>query len=216
MGALFRFIVGLFINLKPKVINGSFTFRNTPPISVSFTPNFQNIGVGFAGVGFNLRTSGNWLPDLLGSNNLLDPQTDSASYTGPCPPTSDVIYKSPVLTEAVKEAQKQAALARDIGRTPGWIEHGGWILWKIGTRSLFKYLIKDPRHALNTPEGYEFTDTSTRVWLHEPPTPPKGGSGSRSFISTWVMLVPMMGIHRRQTHIKHLALSGKRMARYTR
>lgn len=88
---------------------------------------------------------------MLDSNNLLDPQTDSASYTGPCPPSSDVIYKSPVLTEAVKEAQKQADLDRDADRTPGWIEHGGWILWKVGTRNKFKYLIKDPRHARNTP-----------------------------------------------------------------
>ena len=64
-GALFRFIAGLFTNLRPNVINGSFTFRNTPPISVSFTPNFQNIGVGFAGIGFDLRLGGHWLPDLL-------------------------------------------------------------------------------------------------------------------------------------------------------
>ena len=41
-GALFRFIAGLFTSLRPNVINGSFTFRNTPPISISFTPNFQN------------------------------------------------------------------------------------------------------------------------------------------------------------------------------
>lgn len=39
-GALFRFIAGLFTSLRPNVINGSFTYRNNPPISVSFTPNF--------------------------------------------------------------------------------------------------------------------------------------------------------------------------------
>lgn len=63
-GALFRFIAGLFTNLRPNVINGSFTFRNTPPISVSFTPNFQNIGVGYGAIGFALRTGGHWLPEL--------------------------------------------------------------------------------------------------------------------------------------------------------
>ncbi len=64
-GALFKFIAGLFTNLKPNVISGSFTYKNVPPISVAFTPNFQNIGVGFAGVGFDLRLGGHWLPDLL-------------------------------------------------------------------------------------------------------------------------------------------------------
>jgi hypothetical protein len=73
-GALFKFIVGLFKSAKPNVINGSFTYRNTPPISVAFTPNFQNISVGFAGIGFDLRTNGNWLPAILGSGEYLDPQ----------------------------------------------------------------------------------------------------------------------------------------------
>lgn len=73
-GALFKFIVGLFTNLKPNVINGSFTFHNAPPISVAFTPNFQNIGVGFAGIGFSLRSNGYWLPAVLGSRQSLDPE----------------------------------------------------------------------------------------------------------------------------------------------
>jgi hypothetical protein len=73
-GALFRFIAGLFTSLKPNVINGSFTFRNNPPISVSFTPNFQNIGVGFAGVGFDLRSNGNWLPAVLGLGESINLQ----------------------------------------------------------------------------------------------------------------------------------------------
>jgi len=76
-GALFRFIVGLFRSARPNVINGSFTFRNVPPISVSFTPNFQNIGVGFAGIGFTLRSNGQWLPAVLGSHESLDPQNVS-------------------------------------------------------------------------------------------------------------------------------------------
>ena len=73
-GALFRFIAGLFINLKPNVINGSFSYRNVPPVSVSFTPNFQNIGFGFAGIGFSLRSNGHWLPAVLGPRASLDPQ----------------------------------------------------------------------------------------------------------------------------------------------
>ena len=173
-GALFKFIGGLFTSFKPNVINGSFTFHNAPPISVAFTPNFQNIGVGFAGVGFNLRSNGTWLPEVLGLGNLLKPQLDSTPYNGPCPPSADVIYKSPVLKEAIKEAYKQAAWARDNRRTPGWIEHGGYILWKRGSKNQFKYLIKEPRTSLNTPPGYEFTDSSTRVWLIDPPTPPSG------------------------------------------
>jgi RHS repeat-associated protein len=69
-GALFRFIAGLFTNLRPNVINGSFTYRNIPPISVALTPNFQHVRVGFAGVGFNLRNGGKWLPAILGSQEL--------------------------------------------------------------------------------------------------------------------------------------------------
>jgi hypothetical protein len=105
----------------------------------------------------------------------------SSRYTGPCPPTSDVIGKSAVLKEAVKEAQEEAFKDRDTGKTPGWIEHGGWILWKKGTQDKFKYVIKPPQHAKNTPPGYEFTDTSTRVWLDAPPTAPDGWEIVASF-----------------------------------
>jgi RHS repeat-associated protein len=73
-GALFRFIVDLFKSAKPNVITGSFTYHNAPPLSVSFTPNFQNIGVAFAGIGFALRSNGQWLPAVLGSRESLDPQ----------------------------------------------------------------------------------------------------------------------------------------------
>src|SRR5207253_11376951 len=44
-GALFQLIVGLFHNLKPNIINGSFAYKDHAPVSVSFTPNFQNISV---------------------------------------------------------------------------------------------------------------------------------------------------------------------------
>ena len=64
-GALFRFFAGLFSSLRPNIITGSFTFGNHPPISVSFTPNFQNIGVGYGNVGLTLRSDGQWLPELL-------------------------------------------------------------------------------------------------------------------------------------------------------
>ena len=70
--ALIRFIVGLFTNLRPNVINGSFTYNQIPTISVTFTPNFQNINISFAGVGFALRTNGQWLPALLGNRELLN------------------------------------------------------------------------------------------------------------------------------------------------
>lgn len=64
-GTLFRFLGGLFRSFKPNIINGSFAYGNRPPISVSFTTNFQNIGVGYAGIGIPLRSGGLWLPELL-------------------------------------------------------------------------------------------------------------------------------------------------------
>lgn len=79
-----------------------------------------------------------------------------------------------MLKEGVHEAQDRAAQYRDMGRTDRFVEHGGWILWKQGTSNTFKYLIKEPQTIFNTPPGYQFTDHSTRVWLHAPPTPPKG------------------------------------------
>lgn len=63
-GALIKFIAGLFTHLKPNVITGSFVYKNVPPVSVSFTPNLQNIGVGYGAIGFALRTGGQWLPAL--------------------------------------------------------------------------------------------------------------------------------------------------------
>jgi hypothetical protein len=47
----------------------SFAYHNLPPISVSFTTNFQNIGVGYAGIGIALRSGSHWLPDLLVPQN---------------------------------------------------------------------------------------------------------------------------------------------------
>jgi RHS repeat-associated protein len=64
-GALVKFIAGLFTNLRPNVINGSFAYKNQPTIAVSFTTNFQNIGVGYGPIGFNVRTGGQWIPELL-------------------------------------------------------------------------------------------------------------------------------------------------------
>lgn len=64
-GALFRLIAGLFHNLKPNIINGSFSYGNHPPVSVSFTTNFQNIGVGYGGISIPLRSGGKWLPEML-------------------------------------------------------------------------------------------------------------------------------------------------------
>jgi len=64
-GALFQLIIGLFHNLKPNIINGSFAYKNHAPVSVSFTPNFQNISVAYGGIGVPLRIGGQWLPELL-------------------------------------------------------------------------------------------------------------------------------------------------------
>lgn len=68
-GTLFRFIGGLFRSFKPNIINGSFAYGNRPPISVSFTTNFQNVGVGYGGIGVQLRSGGLWLPKLLTPQN---------------------------------------------------------------------------------------------------------------------------------------------------
>jgi RHS repeat-associated protein len=170
-GALFRFIAGLFTSLKPNVINGSFTYRNAPPISVSFTPNFQNIGVGFAGIGFNLRSNGNWLPEVLGLSNLLDPQTDTVSYTGPCPPTGDELAANKVVKDAIHETSKKADEFRD---TWGyWIEHGGWIFWNPKTRKIATYM-KRPATSPPFAKDYPYLDTAVGVYLDYPPPNPAG------------------------------------------
>lgn len=61
-GALLSFVgnffAGLFHNLSPHQINGSFTYHNLPPISVSFTSNLQNVSAGFGYLQINLRTQG--------------------------------------------------------------------------------------------------------------------------------------------------------------
>jgi RHS repeat-associated protein len=64
-GALFQLIIGLFHNLKPNIINGSFAYHNSAPISVSFTTNFQTVGVGYGAFGVPIRIEGHWLPELL-------------------------------------------------------------------------------------------------------------------------------------------------------
>jgi RHS repeat-associated protein len=73
-GALFRFIGGLFRGLRPNVINGSFAYGNHPPITVSFTTNFQNISAGFGGLNFLVRDSGVWVTDAVrrSKKNLCD------------------------------------------------------------------------------------------------------------------------------------------------
>lgn len=53
-----RFFVGLFHNLSPHQINGSFTYHNLPPISVSFTSNLRNVSAGFGYLQINLRSQG--------------------------------------------------------------------------------------------------------------------------------------------------------------
>jgi hypothetical protein len=53
-GALFG---GLFRAFFPQKISFSFTYKSLPPISVSFSNNFSNIFVGFAGAEFQVKAS---------------------------------------------------------------------------------------------------------------------------------------------------------------
>lgn len=105
----------------------------------------------------------------------VDPQNSTDQFQharGPCPPTQDVIFQSSALKQGIEKAQENAAKLAETGI--GFIEHGGWILWKQGTKNKFTYLVKDPQTRFNTPPGFKYTDTSTRVWLHDPPAAPKG------------------------------------------
>jgi RHS repeat-associated protein len=54
-GSLFRFLGGLFSSFRPDRINASFTYRSLPPISVSFSGNFQNTYIGFAGMEWQVK-----------------------------------------------------------------------------------------------------------------------------------------------------------------
>lgn len=51
-----NFFLGLFQNLRPHQITGSFTYKNLPPISVSFSTNFQTVGAGFGDLQFLLKS----------------------------------------------------------------------------------------------------------------------------------------------------------------
>lgn len=63
------------------VINGSFTYGNMPPISVTSTPNFQTIRIGFAGVGLDLRSDGNLVASTSWSRPITKPaESDVVSY----------------------------------------------------------------------------------------------------------------------------------------
>lgn len=80
-GALFQLIAGLFHNLKPNIINGSFAYNNHPPVSVSFTTNFQNIGVAYGVFGIPLRVGDQWLPKLLQDPVLPNEPLDAITTT---------------------------------------------------------------------------------------------------------------------------------------
>jgi RHS repeat-associated protein len=58
-GAVFSFVGRFFAGLfgGPGGINvfGSFTYRNLPPVSVSFTNSFNDINVGFGGINFQVK-----------------------------------------------------------------------------------------------------------------------------------------------------------------
>lgn len=63
-GSLLGFLGALFRAFLPNRVNISYTYRNLPPISVSFTPNFQNVYLGFAGVEFQVRGGAQQLSPL--------------------------------------------------------------------------------------------------------------------------------------------------------
>jgi len=109
-GALIQFIAGLFRSLKPNVINGSFSYHNSPPISVSFTPNFQNIGVGYGGIGFALRNGGHWLPDILGNGETLEPLATEEQQGTQQSPSLGTYVRSDDATIAEVRADLVAAL----------------------------------------------------------------------------------------------------------
>jgi RHS repeat-associated protein len=89
-------------------------------------------------------------------------------YKGPCPPSRKTIAGSSALKNGIKEAQDKAA---ERAKSKGWVEHGGWIIWKRGTRNTFTYLVKEPA---TLPQNAPFIDGPTRVWLHFPPEAPAG------------------------------------------
>jgi RHS repeat-associated protein len=54
-GAIGGFFLGLFGALRPNLYSFSFTFRNLPPFTFAFTPNFNQVAVGFAGIMVTVR-----------------------------------------------------------------------------------------------------------------------------------------------------------------
>jgi RHS repeat-associated protein len=116
-GALFRFIGGLFRNLKPNIINGSFAYGNRPPVSVSFTTNFQNVGVGYGGVGVQLRGGGQWLPDLVGHRH----HAGSADQFGGSEPLSECLRNNLRRFFPQQSAQGRMFSPIDDARFRNWI-----------------------------------------------------------------------------------------------
>lgn len=109
------------------------------------------------------------VPTLVSGQKSIDSQKP---YTGPCPPTREVLAASITVREAFKEAFKRAEVFRSLHGY--WVEHGGWIYWKRGTRNTFAYYIKEPAVSPPLPPDYPFIDRSDRVWLNNPPPAPRG------------------------------------------
>lgn len=88
---------------------------------------------------------------------------EQLKWTGRCPPTRAQIRASGIVAEAIKAAQADAAAFRN--KNGFWVEHGGWILWKVGSRRRFVFVVKEPAigsaHAPYTPRnrrlGYSLT-----------------------------------------------------------
>ena len=82
---------------------------------------FQNIGVGFAGAGFDVRRRGRWLPDVLGLSETLNPLNPSVGeYLGrPYPP----IYCRPDVIAAMKRAWSRTGNGT-LGTEAGFVTNG--------------------------------------------------------------------------------------------
>jgi hypothetical protein len=88
------------------------------------------------------------------------------------------LQNHPVVTQAVREAFERAKKYSENTRE-GFIEHGGWILWKVGSVNTLLAVHKPPRTMGNTPPGVtKNLDGSTNVYLsgqyNGPPEPPPG------------------------------------------
>jgi hypothetical protein len=89
----------------------------------------------------------------------------------PCPPTGEQLAANKTIRDAIHETSKKADEFRD---THGyWIEHGGWIYANLKTGKVATN-IKDPSTSPPFAKDYPYLDGAVKVYLNDPPPPPKG------------------------------------------